>query len=78
LNWRDKVASAEKLPTSYPRFQPFVYSLDSFLPIINLQQEDFWQPVPRWLQYYYWFHVGVGWMATTLIVGAFAGLQRRI
>jgi hypothetical protein len=32
------------LPPEYPRFNAFVYSMDLFLPIIDLQQEAFWRP----------------------------------
>jgi hypothetical protein len=29
---------------NYPKFQPFVYSLDCFLPIIDLRQKGYWLP----------------------------------
>jgi hypothetical protein len=30
--------------TPYPGFNPWMYSLDSFLPIINFGQKDYWSP----------------------------------
>ena len=33
-----------QLPSFYPTFDPWVYSLDTFLPIVNLGQKDYWQP----------------------------------
>jgi hypothetical protein len=30
--------------TNYPKFQAFVYSLDCFLPIIDLRQKGYWVP----------------------------------
>lgn len=29
---------------NYPRFQPLVYSLDVFLPVVDLYQDDYWIP----------------------------------
>ncbi|MGA2409281.1 MAG: hypothetical protein ABSG46_02690, partial [Candidatus Binataceae bacterium] len=47
----DKDAFAEfqtgKLPLSYQPFNGFIYSLDTFLPIINLGLKDKWMPDPN-------------------------------
>ena len=56
---------------NYPKFNPFVYSLDVFLPIINLHQQNYWLPNPNkgieiplvllktgtLLRWYFWFHI---------------------
>jgi hypothetical protein len=33
-----------QVPAFYPTFSPWLYSLDTFLPIINLGQKDKWRP----------------------------------
>jgi hypothetical protein len=35
------------VPTSYPRFNAFVYSLDVFLPFVDLHQLCYWIPGER-------------------------------
>jgi len=37
-------ANAVEIPAQYPRFEPFVYSLDALVPFLDLQQEDYWLP----------------------------------
>ena len=54
---------------AYPRFQPLVYSVDAFLPIIELQQEKYWLPSGRGeVRAWYWFHVAAGWVCSTFLV----------
>ncbi|HEX6910604.1 MAG TPA: hypothetical protein VF142_09415 [Longimicrobium sp.] len=54
---------------AYPRFHPFVYSVDAFLPIIELQQEKYWLPGGNGrLRLWYWFHVVAGWVCSTFLV----------
>ena len=63
------------------KFSAIGYSLDSFLPIINLHQEELWVPTGAgragWIQYYYWFHICLGWALITLGVAGFTGLVRK-
>lgn len=35
------------LPPSYPAFNPLIYSLDTFLPLTDFHQEDYWYPNPN-------------------------------
>jgi hypothetical protein len=35
-----------KYPLHYPKFQPFIYSLENSLPVIKFGQVDRWQPAP--------------------------------
>ena len=87
-----------------PAFDAFVYSIDVFVPIVDLHQERYWLPdankgrvrwvvlpVPtprpsvlvierRWgsiLRYYFWFHISVGWILTSLWVAGLTGLVRK-
>ena len=71
----------------YPKLQPFMYSLDTFTPLISLDQADFWLPnadrgqtvscgplevtTGSLLRSYMWFHIVAGWILSTLL---FVGL----
>jgi hypothetical protein len=70
-----------RLPPHYPRFQALAYSLDAFLPIVDLHQERFWLPDAGkpWgaaLWYYLWFHISAGWVFSTLFVSGVTGLVK--
>jgi hypothetical protein len=70
----------EKL--NYPSFNSFVYSIDAFLPIVDLHQESHWLPRSndadaRWIWMYLWFHILMGWLLTTLVVASITGIVRR-
>ena len=63
-------------------FSPFLYSLDTFLPIVNLHQEQYWEPVPQgiWGSFIWWYlriHILSGWGLTTLAVAGVTGLVRK-
>lgn len=64
-------------------FQPFIYSVETFTPLIPLRQADFWLPdanITPWgyaLRWFVWFHTALGWITTTLLVAALTGLLRR-
>jgi hypothetical protein len=76
----------------YPMFNAPMYSLDAFLPIIDLHQESKWLPnankgkeIPLFflkarsgqlLLWYFWVHILAGWILTTLWVAGFTGLVR--
>jgi hypothetical protein len=65
-----------------PVFDPLAYSVDVFLPIVDLHQEDAWEPNTASasglaVQYYLYFHILSGWLFTTLAVAAVTGLVRR-
>jgi hypothetical protein len=78
--------------TTYPSFSPFIYSVDSFLPIVDLHQEENWLPDAGktcllyngrkvdgglFLRWYLWAHIAIGWGISTLAVVSFTGLVRR-
>ncbi len=70
------------LPAQYPSFNPFVYSLDVLIPLIDLHQEDFWLPAKiggwgKFTRLYLWFHKLYGWVFTTLLFVALTGLVRK-
>lgn len=67
---------------NYPRFNPFLYSFETFAPLIRLYQAEFWFPntgtpagsVARW---YLRFHIAAGWVITTIFVAGVVGLIHR-
>lgn len=74
------------LPQDRPlEFNNFVYSVESFVPIINLRHREHWilttaHPIKgenHFYQYYAWIHMGLGWFFTTLAVAGFTGLIKR-
>lgn len=81
---------SQTLPGGYQTFNPLIYSLDVFLPIIDLHQEANWLPdssrpcmvagrtlsCGSYLRTYLWIHIIVGWALTTLAVAGFTGLIR--
>jgi len=44
--YREFVANGEA-PPHYPVFNPLVYSLENFLPVVELHQDKYWRPNPR-------------------------------
>jgi len=70
------------VPKGYPSFNPFVYSLNDIIPIINLYQTEYWIPntntfwgsiVMVWL----WIEIISGWVLTSIFVVAISGLAQR-
>jgi hypothetical protein len=65
----------------YPVFSPFIYSVESFTPLLKLDQSANWapdanQPAGRLLRYYLYFHIACGWLLTSLWVGAVTGVVK--
>jgi hypothetical protein len=58
-------------------FNALVYSLDAFVPLIDLHQVKYAHPI-RWeVRLYFWLHIAAGWSLTTLLVVGFTGLVRK-
>jgi hypothetical protein len=86
------VNEKRKVADDYPVFNAFVYSLESFTPLLKLDQSASWTPnanrgevrrvwvweatAGEWLRRYLWFHIIAGWVLTTLWVGAVTGLVK--
>lgn len=67
----------------YPRFRPLVYSIDAFVPVFVLRQEDAWivrsdRDTHGLLnaEAYLWLHVMVGWAVALLLAASLTGLLR--
>jgi hypothetical protein len=89
----DKVPITAASRASYPRFEPFIYFLECFVPFLDLKQRAYWLPnantgpiaLPgtnlRWggvLRIYYWVHLVLGWIVNTLWIAGFTGIVRRL
>ena len=75
---------------SYPPFHPLWYSIDSFIPLVDLHMERYWTPNTevRWpahgdlyitgelLRWFQWLFILLGWIFTTLFVVGLTGLVR--
>lgn len=76
-------------PSGYQNFNSFVYSLESFLPLVQLFQLSRWLPDPqsgpefggihagRLLRSYLWIHVLAGWFFTTMLVAGLTGVVHK-
>jgi hypothetical protein len=73
------------MPPEYTTFQPFIYSLDLILPLVNLQQDSDWAPIVsnangetlwagRALRWLMWFEILFGWMASLTLVAVLGRL----
>ena len=77
-----------KPPPFYPRFHAFLFSLDTFLPIIDLGLRGTWtashsrnsDQTSSWyanfLPHWTWIEKILGWTLTTLFVAGFTGLVK--
>jgi hypothetical protein len=64
-------------------FNPLVYSLETFLPLVDLQQSKHWAPKSqgsrfgRCLRWYLWFHILMGWFFTSMLIAGITGLVQK-
>ena len=63
-------------------FYAITYSVDTFLPIIDLGWQQQWRPDGRgpfgWiLLVWYWLEIGLGWLVSTIAVLGLTGLVRQ-
>jgi hypothetical protein len=76
-----RAKSEEVALQDYPTFNKYAYSVDVFLPIIDLKEKGYWIPNASkgyggWVLFYLWVHIIFGWIITTLWVAGFSGLVR--
>jgi uncharacterized protein YjbI with pentapeptide repeats len=53
------------------------YSVDLFLPLVNMHIDEKWEPNGSILQLYASIHAIVGWLVVPLLVAALAGIMKR-
>ncbi|MUM77314.1 hypothetical protein GKC30_06690 [Pseudodesulfovibrio sp. F-1] len=63
----------------HPPFHALIYSLDTFLPLVDLEQKNRWVPDGRvwWLGWYQVLHILMGWFLTTMGVAALIDRLKR-
>ncbi|MCO5063888.1 MAG: hypothetical protein M9924_05660 [Rhizobiaceae bacterium] len=66
---------------SYPQFNPWMYSLDTLLPVLEMGQKEYWRPNPpepggAFTIAYFYFQSIVGWALSLLAVAGFSGLVK--
>jgi hypothetical protein len=82
---REKPGKSAWVPKDYPEFNPIIYSLDVFLPIVDLHQESYWLPATDlghwyaggWYRAYMWLHIALGWIMTTIAVAGLTGIVKK-
>ena len=67
--------------SSYPEFNPWIYSLDALLPVLEMGQKEFWRPDPArdgggLAIGYFYFQSVAGWALSLLAVAGFSGLVK--
>jgi hypothetical protein len=73
-----------KIPDDYPAFNAFIYSIDAFIPFLDLILEHYWIPNANagWcgclLRIYLWIHIIVGWFLSTIFLTAVTGIIRKL
>ena len=67
-------STAAGLPSTYT-FNPFIYSADALIPVIDLGQEKYWFPT-GWVRICWWIQHTTGWVLVTVIVVGLTGLLR--
>ena len=67
----------------YPRFAALLYSLDTLLPVVEMEMQDFWIPDESasrpWgaaARVYLWVHIALGWALSLLAVAGFSGIVK--
>ena len=69
----------DPLPSQYPQFSPFIYSLDVFVPVFDLHQEVYWQPKSEALRLHVWrwSQIVLGWVFVSILIVGMTGLIRK-
>jgi hypothetical protein len=75
--------TATHCTSMYPCLSKWAYPVDWIVPIIDLHQSEYWQPdahstIGHAARDWLYATTVLGWAATTLLVGAFAGLARKL
>jgi len=62
---------------TWQTLSPFAYSLDLFLPLVNLRYDERWEPTDQVRVGYALVHAMAGWLLVPLLVASLAGIVRR-
>lgn len=79
----------DALPAAHPAFNPWIYSLDLILPVVDLRQDQAWAPMVAtrggkeslpwgwWLQVAMWVEILLGWLGSLLLVSVLGKLVKQ-
>lgn len=67
--------------SSYPAFNPLAYSLETLVPILEMDQKQYWRPEPERpmgaaAMAYFYIQSVIGWALSLLAVAGFSGLVK--
>jgi len=51
--------SASQVSKDYPKFRPLVYSIDTFVPLVDFHQATYWLPRGTCVSIYVWVHTAL-------------------
>ena len=79
---RGWIISTEDHPERYKPFNPFIYSLETLLPLVDLYQAKHWIPDTETrggknLRLYLWGHTLFGWFLASMLIASVAGLVQK-
>ncbi|WP_193141834.1 hypothetical protein [Meridianimarinicoccus sp. MJW13] len=71
--------ASKQAALGYPTFNPWIYSADMLLPVVDLEMQGYWIPDERLpigalARAYLWLHIIAGWGLSLLAVAGFSGL----
>jgi hypothetical protein len=77
------MVSTANRPATTATLSPLMYSLDLFLPFIDLHQEDQWWPdetlkQARRLRAYLWCQILLGWILSAIFLAGVTGLIGKV
>ena len=80
--YADGLMIVRKPDVEEPAFNAWIYSLDTFVPIVNFTMQENWQPSGegvegKRVQWFYWSVIALGWIISTLLVLSFTDLVRK-
>jgi len=81
---QEKYQKYREIPKDYPTFSAWAYSIDTFIPFLDLVLEHYWIPNADagWggvlLRIYLWIHIGFGWLLSSLFLTGVTGIIRRL
>jgi hypothetical protein len=81
---QEKYQKYREIPKDYPPFSAWAYSIDAFIPFLDLVLEHYWIPNADagWggvlLRIYLWIHIGLGWILSSLFLTGVTGIIRRL
>lgn len=64
---------SKSMTQKQPTFNALIYSIDTFVPLINFKHSKYWLPVGV-CSWYFWIHTFLGWLLCTFIIIGLTGI----